>query len=52
MTNLIAERFDVYLDHAARLVDDLIPIEAYDEHEEVPAEDVEIWLTYIAKEID
>jgi hypothetical protein len=47
MANLIAEELDVGLDLAAKLVDEHIPIEAYDEHQEIPTDDVEGWLEHI-----
>lgn len=50
MANLIAEELDVGLDLAAKLVDEHIPIEAYDEFGEIPADDVQTWREFIHDE--
>jgi hypothetical protein len=50
MANLIAEELDCGLDLAAKLVDEHIPIEAYDEHAEIPDDDVQLWRELIHDE--
>lgn len=50
MANLIAEELDCGLDLAAKLVDEHIPIEAYDEFSEIPTDDVQLWRELIHDE--
>lgn len=50
MANLIAEELDVPLPLAAKLVDEHIPIEAYDEHGDIPTDDVQLWRELIHDE--
>lgn len=49
--DLAAVRFDLPLDEAGRIVDLAVPVEAFDEHHEIPADDVEMWLSRIEEDL-